>query len=273
MASRVRVDRIFTATADITLPASASRRCRRGLCHAAGTQSDDGAASRVQITGVRKNYGGLRPLRIARFLTSQSGERVAITGIDATAAEMVVNLVTGASVPDEGEVRVFGRTPPTLRAAMSGLPRLTVRHRHRSRRDARRGDAATESGACPLRWRSIRLRRRRCRERSRRLRGVRDSHRRPWNSRSELPARGQVRSISPRAVALGPALMLIEHPDGAIPGDRRGRFRPRRRPPGEARGVTMLGAFTRSSPRVAARHSRERPLRANSSQPQANFAE
>ncbi len=37
------------------------------------------------------------------------GERVALAGIDAGGAEVMLNLVTGASLPDEGEVRVFGR--------------------------------------------------------------------------------------------------------------------------------------------------------------------
>ena len=61
----------------------------------------------IEMTAVRKNYGGLRPLRI-QALAVAAGERVAIAGIDAVGAELVVNLVTGASLPDEGEVRVFG---------------------------------------------------------------------------------------------------------------------------------------------------------------------
>ena len=59
------------------------------------------------MTAVRKSYGGLRPLRI-EALAVAPGERVAIAGIDAAGAELMVNLVTGASLPDEGEVRVFG---------------------------------------------------------------------------------------------------------------------------------------------------------------------
>ena len=61
----------------------------------------------IDIHEVSKNYSALRPLRIAS-LTVAPGERVSIGGIDAGAAEVLVNLVTGASVPDSGEVRVFG---------------------------------------------------------------------------------------------------------------------------------------------------------------------
>jgi ABC-type lipoprotein export system ATPase subunit len=62
----------------------------------------------LEIRGVSKNYSGLRPLRIAE-LTIASGERVTVGGIDAGAGELLVNLVTGASVPDSGEIRIFGQ--------------------------------------------------------------------------------------------------------------------------------------------------------------------
>ena len=62
----------------------------------------------LEILGVRKNYAGIRPLRL-NDLRVASGERVALSGLDASAAELFVNLVTGAGVPDEGTVRTFGR--------------------------------------------------------------------------------------------------------------------------------------------------------------------
>ena len=42
-------------------------------------------------------------------LTIDAGERVAVSGFDAGAAEVLVNLITGASLPDEGTVEVCGR--------------------------------------------------------------------------------------------------------------------------------------------------------------------
>jgi predicted ABC-type transport system involved in lysophospholipase L1 biosynthesis ATPase subunit len=60
------------------------------------------------VDDLSKHYGGLRPLRV-RSLTVASGATVALVGLDAPAAEMFVNLLTGASLPDSGEVRVFGR--------------------------------------------------------------------------------------------------------------------------------------------------------------------
>ena len=63
----------------------------------------------LQISDVEKQYGSLRPLRV-RALAVAPAERVAIVGPDAGAAEVLVNLITGASVADRGEVWVFGRS-------------------------------------------------------------------------------------------------------------------------------------------------------------------
>lgn len=62
----------------------------------------------LEFERVRKEYGGLRPLRIAS-LRLDPGQRQAVTGMDSSAAEALVNLATGATLPDEGVVRVLGR--------------------------------------------------------------------------------------------------------------------------------------------------------------------
>lgn len=62
----------------------------------------------IEITGVRKHYGGLRPLRI-NALQVQPSERLTMRGLDAQAAEMFSLLITGAAVPDEGTIVVAGR--------------------------------------------------------------------------------------------------------------------------------------------------------------------
>ena len=55
---------------------------------------------------VVKEYGGLRPLRVANLAVSV-GECVALAGLDVPAAETFVLLATGAGLPDQGEVRVM----------------------------------------------------------------------------------------------------------------------------------------------------------------------
>ena len=65
-------------------------------------------ASVLEFAAVAKNYGGLRPLRIAR-LRVEAGQRTAIVGFDRPAAEVFVNLATGAALPDAGTVAMFDR--------------------------------------------------------------------------------------------------------------------------------------------------------------------
>ena len=62
----------------------------------------------VECSGVSKDFHGLRPLRIQQ-LRVEAGQHVAILGLDGPMAEVFVNLLTGVTVPDHGEVKVFGR--------------------------------------------------------------------------------------------------------------------------------------------------------------------
>lgn len=67
----------------------------------------------VDLTDVSKAYGALRPLRIAR-LSVAAGESVAILGLDRPAAEMLINLMTGATLPERGDVQAFGRSTASI---------------------------------------------------------------------------------------------------------------------------------------------------------------
>jgi ABC-type transporter Mla maintaining outer membrane lipid asymmetry ATPase subunit MlaF len=67
----------------------------------------------IDVRGVTKHYGGLRPLRLAALMVAP-GDRIAILGLDAPAAEILVTLLTGAALPDEGEVRLFGRATAAI---------------------------------------------------------------------------------------------------------------------------------------------------------------
>lgn len=62
----------------------------------------------IDIAGVRKQYGALRPLRV-NALQVAPGQRVTLRGLDGQAAEMLNLLITGAALPDEGVVTIAGR--------------------------------------------------------------------------------------------------------------------------------------------------------------------
>lgn len=63
----------------------------------------------LELEGVTKQYGALRPLRVERLIVS-AAEQIAIVGLDQPAAEVLIGLITGASLPDTGQVKVFGRS-------------------------------------------------------------------------------------------------------------------------------------------------------------------
>lgn len=62
----------------------------------------------ISIDALVKEYGGPGPLRISR-LNVAAGDRLALGGLDAGAAEVLMHLVTGAVLPDAGDVRIDGR--------------------------------------------------------------------------------------------------------------------------------------------------------------------
>ena len=62
----------------------------------------------VRLRGVSKDYRSLRPLRIAE-LDVTPGRSVALVGFDQMMAEVFVDLITGAILPDSGEVIAFGQ--------------------------------------------------------------------------------------------------------------------------------------------------------------------
>ena len=59
------------------------------------------------MRGIQKHFGEPRPLAI-RELTIRASDRVALPDLGTGAAEVFINLITGASLPDEGTVHVAG---------------------------------------------------------------------------------------------------------------------------------------------------------------------
>ena len=62
----------------------------------------------VRLRGITKDYRSLRPLRIAELDVTR-GRSLALVGFDQMMAEVFVDLITGAILPDSGEIVVFGQ--------------------------------------------------------------------------------------------------------------------------------------------------------------------
>ena len=77
----------------------------------------------LRLRGVSKDYRSLRPLRLAE-LDLTPGRSLALLGFDQTMAEVFVDLVTAAILPDSGEVIAFGQHTSSITDPGSWLTTL-----------------------------------------------------------------------------------------------------------------------------------------------------
>ena len=170
----------------------------------------------LELSDVSKDYRGLRPLRIAS-LTVPPGEHIAILGLDQTTAEVFVNLVTGASLPDRGDVRLFGRSTAAIADSADWLA-VVDRFGIVSRR-AVLLDSLTvvQNLAMPF---TLEIEpppddiRRRALVLAQRVGLPEGTLDRPV---AELGPSGHVRVRLGRALALDPAIVIFEHPTAEVP--------------------------------------------------------
>ncbi|MEP6918173.1 MAG: ATP-binding cassette domain-containing protein [Acidobacteriota bacterium] len=181
------------------------------------------AASVLQMTGVRKNYSALRPLRI-KSLAIAPAERVAIIGFDAAGAELIVNLVTGASLPDEGLVRVFGRGTAEISDGEQWLASLDQFGIVTDRAVLLEGATLAQNLTLPFTL-EIDPIAPEMRARVARLAEECDIAA-AWMEQQAgaLPPGIKARAHLARAIALEPALLLMEHPTAALPEADRQAF-------------------------------------------------
>lgn len=185
--------------------------------------ADPAAELIVQVRGLRKDYGGLRPLRIER-LDLHARETVALLGFDRITAEVLVNLLTGATVPDAGEICVFGQSTRAIAdgdAWLASLDRFGIL----SERAVLLDDLTVEQNiAMPF---SLELDPIPDAVRSEvgRLAGEVGLARHDLPQRlGALPPASRQRVRLARAVALNPRVLVAEHPNAAVPADDRPAF-------------------------------------------------
>lgn len=77
----------------------------------------------IEVHQLVKDYQALRPLRM-RLLAIGAGDVVSISGLDAMAAETFVHLVTGATLPDSGDISLFGTNTRSITDGAAWLKSL-----------------------------------------------------------------------------------------------------------------------------------------------------
>jgi ABC-type transporter Mla maintaining outer membrane lipid asymmetry ATPase subunit MlaF len=170
----------------------------------------------IEVTAVSKQYGALRPLRIEQFSLSE-GDHVALLGLDQPAAEVLINLLTGATLPDSGQVRVFGRATAEIADSTDWL--LTLDRFGIVSERAALLDAMTvvQNLAMPF---SLQLEpphpevARQAADLAEEVGLPADSFDRRVGE-LDTPSRMRVRLA--RALALDPSILLLEHPSATLP--------------------------------------------------------
>jgi ABC-type transporter Mla maintaining outer membrane lipid asymmetry ATPase subunit MlaF len=169
----------------------------------------------VELRGVAKDYRGLRPLRVSS-LQLHRGESIALLGFDQVTAELLVNLVTGAILPDAGEVTVMGRPTTSIDHADDWVETLDQFGLLSERAVLLEQLTAQQNLALPLSLELDQLAPE-VREGVRRLAyevGLDDEHlQKPLNALSPLM---RLRVRLGRALALDPRVLLAEHPNATL---------------------------------------------------------
>ena len=169
----------------------------------------------LELVGISKDYRGLRPLRIAS-LTIAAGEQVAILGLDQLSAEIFVNLATGATLPDAGEVRVLGRLTSAITDSADWLATVDRFGIVSERAVLLEQLTVVQNLAMPFTL-DIEPPPDDIRARAERLAGEAGLLPRSWTTPvADLDPIDRVRVRLGRAMALDPAVLLLEHVSASV---------------------------------------------------------
>lgn len=195
----------------------------------------------LEFAGTSKDYRGLRPLRIAELRVA-AGDHVAILGFDQASAEVFVNLATGATLPDAGDVSVFGRPTKAIRDSADWL--ATVDRFGIVSERAVLLDALTviQNLAMPFTL-EIEPPPNQVRERAEALAREVGLPEASWTKPvAELGAAGWVRVRFGRAIALDPAILLLEHVSARLAREGVAVLGAEMRAVAASRGIALVAA-------------------------------
>jgi ABC-type lipoprotein export system ATPase subunit len=186
---------------------------------------DNGSTSNLalELRGVTKDHRALRPLRIER-LELRAGESLALLGFDLVTAEVLVNLIIGATVPDSGAVRVRGQLTSEISDVdvwLQGLDQFGLLTDRAVLLDPL---TAEQNLAMPYSLELDRLPAS-VREKVETLAaevGLETAQ--LLTTAGQLGAAARLRLRLGRALALGPTMLLAEHPSASLSSEEAGRF-------------------------------------------------
>jgi ABC-type transporter Mla maintaining outer membrane lipid asymmetry ATPase subunit MlaF len=177
----------------------------------------------VALRAVRKDYLGLRPLRV-QHLDVRCGESVALLGLDRVAAEVLASLVTGATLPDAGDVMAFGVPTRSVTDADEWLRAMSRFGIVSDRVVLLESFSVEQNLALPFSLEIDRLPdsvRRQVRALAEEVGIDRDTLATPAGT---LRRDNALRVRLAKALALGPRVLLVEHPNAELSATEAARF-------------------------------------------------
>jgi ABC-type transporter Mla maintaining outer membrane lipid asymmetry ATPase subunit MlaF len=193
----------------------------------------------LELSGVVKDYRGLRPLRVDRLVVAPA-DQLAIVGLDQISAEIFINLVTGATLPDSGEIRAFGRPTASIQDStewMALVDRFGIVSERAVLLD---GLTVIQNLAVPFSL-DIEPPSEEVRAQAAKLANeVGLSEVEVSRRVGDLDSVARMRVRLGRALALGPSILLLEHPSAAVPRGEIGAFGGSIRAILERRGAAAL---------------------------------
>lgn len=193
----------------------------------------------LEIRSLVKDHQGLRPLRL-QSLAVDAGEVVSIAGLDALTAEVFVNLVTGATLADTGEVALFGQNTREILNAEAWIQSLEGLAMVRERAVMIEGFTPLQNIAMPITLavdpiepdvlsRAVAL--------AREMGLTEAVFEQPVG---KLTPVDKMRTHVARALALEPRLLIAEHPTASLPRDAVAAFGQHLAAIARARGLTVV---------------------------------
>jgi ABC-type sulfate/molybdate transport systems ATPase subunit len=170
----------------------------------------------LEIGKLTKAYGALRPLRIDR-LSLGPRDQLALLGFDQAAGEVLVNLVTGATLPDRGEVLIAGQSTAAIADSAEWLALADTFGIVSERAVLLDAFTAMQNLAIPFSLEVDPLTpdvRERAASLAREVGLDQSEWERPLGDASPT---SRLRVRIGRALALSPRVLLLEHPSAALP--------------------------------------------------------
>jgi predicted ABC-type transport system involved in lysophospholipase L1 biosynthesis ATPase subunit len=170
----------------------------------------------LEIRDLSKDYQTLRPLRIKDF-TVRPGDVISITGIDILGAETFVHLVTGATLPDAGDVLLFGRNTREITDGDAWLKSLDGVGMITARGILVQAFSVLQNIALSLTLDVDPIDTRVVPQADGLAREVGIDQRQFDAPAGQVPPDVQMRVHLARALALGPKMLIAEHPSAPLP--------------------------------------------------------